>query len=166
MNRSSDPDSRSPSTVRIIFVGNSLAGDDGVGLHLLERIRRTDIPPGIELVEGATTGIALLEHLLDVQRVVIVDAVASAGPPGIVVRLDPAELQDPGRCSLVSCHDLGVETTLELARRLYPARLARDIVILGVTAHPATHFDTSLSPPVQAALPELERELMTLIDQG
>lgn len=160
MNSSSES-SPSPITVRSIFVGNSLAGDDGVAIHLLERIRAAGIPPGIELIEGATAGIALIEDLLDVPRVIIVDAVASSGQAGQILCLDSSELTSPG--SMVSCHDLGVEATVELARKAYPDRFFAKVTILGVSAQIAQFFSTELSDPVAAALPELERRWWELI---
>lgn len=59
----------------VLFLGNILRGDDGVGIELLKRISKRDIPPNVVLEEGSTGGMILLGMLDEYESALIVDAV-------------------------------------------------------------------------------------------
>ena len=87
---------------RIIAIGQRAAGDDAVGLAVLERLRQMALPLGTELVEvgEATALIALLETRLPV---ILLDAVVGPGREGEVLELDVDALE-PGGSTPVSTH--------------------------------------------------------------
>lgn len=76
---------------RVVGLGQRVAGDDGVGLAILERLRRTGVGPGVELFEVAEAT-ALLPLLETPHPVFVVDAVVGAGPVGEVVDLSAEEI--------------------------------------------------------------------------
>ena len=46
--------------VLVMGVGNTLMQDDGVGIHVIDRLReRTDTHPSLRLVDGGTIGLAI-----------------------------------------------------------------------------------------------------------
>ena len=60
----------------IIGVGSPLAGDDAVGLAVVEALRaRSDIPPDVDIIDGGTDGLGLVPVLERYARVIVVDAV-------------------------------------------------------------------------------------------
>lgn len=59
----------------VLFLGNILRGDDGVGIELLKRISKRNIPPNVVLEEGSTGGMILLGMLDEYESALIVDAV-------------------------------------------------------------------------------------------
>ena len=76
-----------PDTV-VIGVGNVVLSDDGLGVHVVRRLRdRYRLEDRVELVEGGTAGLLLLPHLADARRVIIVDAIDTGAPAGTLVRL-------------------------------------------------------------------------------
>src|SRR5215218_7233028 len=96
--------------VRLIGCGNPEAGDDAVGLLVCDRLAET-LPSGVEAMK-AGPATRVLDLLDDVDTVVVVDAVRSAGgrrAPGTVVRAEadddglPATLRDS-----LSSHGLGL----------------------------------------------------------
>jgi hydrogenase maturation protease len=74
--------------VVILGLGNILLTDEGVGVRIAEMAaERLALPPGVEVVDGGTTGMDLLDTLADRDHVIVTDAVKTGAPPGTVVRL-------------------------------------------------------------------------------
>ncbi len=140
---------------RVIGIGQRAAGDDGVGLHILERLKQSP-PPGVQLhqLTDATQLFPLLEN---VKRVILVDAVL--GEPGEasadtgcakVLCLRPEQLSEVALSS-VSSHDVSVAQALELARTLSPGG-CQDVRIVGVQIDTPRAYTQELSPAVAAAI--------------
>lgn len=135
----------------VIGLGNPLMGDDGVGLAALERLRDDWQLDGVELVDGATWGLALVPVIEDAERVVLLDAIAAHGQPGDVIELSRDRL--PIYLSRkLSPHHVDMRDALAVAE--LRGRLPNDIVAVGV--QPArVVLGTELSAPVAASLDAL-----------
>lgn len=145
---------------RVIGLGQSAAGDDQVGLAVIEHLRETGAPEGVELLAAAEPS-ALLPLLETPAPVVLVDAVLAA-PAGAVLVLEPEELEQRG-LSTMSTHGLGVAQAVSLARLLSPAAVSPSIHIVGVSISRPERFREGLSPEVAAAVPRAaEHVLRTL----
>ena len=138
-----------------------LLGDDGLGaaaVACLERDYR--LPPDVRLEDGGTLGLSLLGLLAESEHVILVDAVRADGPPGTLVRLDGAEVNDAVRDRL-SPHQVGVADLLEAARLIdrYPASvtllgLVPDTIDLAVVRSSAV--DDKLDELVAAIVSEMQ----------
>ena len=135
----------------VIGVGNPLRGDDGAGLAVVEdRIVETR---GVRVVAHPGEGSDLLRIWEGADAAVIVDAMASGGEPGTIVRFDASREPLPaGAAGRPTGHSVGIAETIEMARAL--GRLPRDVVVLGVVG---ANFElgAGLSEPVAAALDAL-----------
>ena len=94
--------------VLVLGIGNILLQDEGIGVHVVRELqRRYQIPAEVEILDGGTAGMSLLEDLMDKEYMIIVDAVHTGEPPGTVVRLAdeavPVFLQQR-----ISPHQLGL----------------------------------------------------------
>jgi len=150
---------------RVIGLGQAAAGDDQVGLAVIEHLRRAGIPEGVELLAAAEPS-ALLPLLETPGPVVLVDAVLAA-PAGEVLVLEPEELESRG-LSTMSTHGLGVAQAVALARLLSPGAVSPSIHIVGVSISRPERFQQGLSPEVAAAVPraaELVLRTLTLTEQ-
>lgn len=137
-----------PARVLILGIGNLLLSDEGVGVHAVRCLARQVLPPGVELLDGGTSGADLVDHLEGRAKVVVIDAADGDGPPGTVYRCEARDLiEQEGELSL---HEFGLADSLHMAERLGCA--PRRVVVLGV--QPATmEPGLELSPGVAAALP-------------
>ncbi len=64
------------SGVTVLGLGNVLMQDEGVGVHLVNLLmEKYEFDPGIELIDGGTTGTDLLPYFEQNQRIMILDAV-------------------------------------------------------------------------------------------
>jgi hydrogenase maturation protease len=139
------------SSVRIIGIGNTLMGDDGVGVKVAEFLQQRDLGPGIDVVCGGTDGMALSHRFTDVDTVIVVDAIAVDDAPGSVYRFRP---EDVGMLSLRSHTSHG----LSLPNIMLAARLQGfdpDVIVYAVQIGDITcGFDT-LTAEVADAIPEV-----------
>lgn len=139
-----------PVRTAIIGLGNPLRGDDGVGLRVVEEVRRRGLPAGVVAIEGGNTGLDLLDELERWERVVIVDAAELGLEPGKFARCTVAEVKSQG--GSLSSHSAGLGEVLSLAQAL--GRKLPEIVIFGV--QPADMgWQEGLSQAVEAAVPAL-----------
>jgi len=149
-----------PRTV-VIGLGNPLMGDDGVGLAALARLRDDWQLDGVELVDGATWGLALLPVIEDAERLVLVDAIAAHSRPGDVIELSRDRL--PIYLSRkLSPHQVDMRDALAVAE--LRGRLPNDVVAIGVQPAAVT-LGTELSPPVAGQLDALVRAVVTQLER-
>ena len=52
--------SASPKSVLVLGVGNPLMGDDGIGVHVAQALERTELPPGVQVMDAGTGGVTLI----------------------------------------------------------------------------------------------------------
>ena len=150
------PSTNNVMSIRILGCGNELVGDDGFGIKALDFFKKL---PGVECVDAGVGGIDILPQLLDIDKVIIIDAVQFGNEPGTIYRLTPEDLPSNPNV-IISMHDLGLLDVLRLAEQLYPERLCRDITIYGVEIKSVLQFDNTLTPAVQKALWEVRRRVL------
>src|SRR3974377_2342669 len=80
-------------TVTLIGLGNILMRDEGVGIQALQALKdRYELPPGLEVVDGGTSGLDLLPYIEGRDRVLFVDAVNFSQEPGYIGILENREI--------------------------------------------------------------------------
>lgn len=135
--------------VLIAGLGNCLLMDDGVGVHAI-RCLQEDPPDSMKAgnIVLAEIGTAVLDalHLLEKADIVIgLDAIQAGRPPGTIVEISGASLQDPQGGSI---HELG----LWQAIRMLPEEHRPELVILGIEPQ-RIDYGEALSETVSSALP-------------
>lgn len=136
--------------MKIIAVGNSFYGDDGVGAAVLEHARAADLWPDAELMDLGTDALAMVDHLDPARLNVVIDAAVMGLAPGAVAVFGPDEVRLLIRSDHLSLHGFGLADAFDLARRL--GRLPDQLRIVGV--QPArVEINTGLSDEVAAAVP-------------
>ncbi|MFZ5470922.1 MAG: hydrogenase maturation protease [Myxococcota bacterium] len=144
---------------RVIALGQRAAGDDGVGLSVLEWLRAYGVPAQMELRQAAEAS-ALLELLQTPSPTVVVDAVL-ATPAGRVLVLTPDELDARGLLA-ASSHGLGVGQVVQLARTLHAEAVSPHITMVAVSIERPERYGLGLSPQVAAAVPQAGARVMAL----
>ena len=144
----------------IVGVGNLLMGDEGIGVHIVERLKSADLPADVVVLEGGTHFWGDEEVLNGAGKLVIVDAVLGGGAPGTIYRFGLDELEDETDGVKLSCHDLGL---VEKLRMTELAGLSPDqIVIIGI--EPAkVGWNTALSKEIEEKIPEIIDAVMAEI---
>jgi Ni,Fe-hydrogenase maturation factor len=86
-------DDSAAETVLVLALGNPLMGDDGIGVRVVEELKGRELPSGVALADGGTTGLALVGLMEEYQRVIAVDAADMGQPPGCVRKFAPSEVR-------------------------------------------------------------------------
>ena len=137
--------------VLVLGVGNTLLGDDGVGVHLLEQLSRVadDRDGAVEFIEGGTRGLALLGSIAGRAGLVLLDAVALGSVPGtIYLRRDEDVLALRRRAE--TAHESNAGELLATAQLL--GDLPKHVFLVGI--EPARlGSGLGLSEPVRKAIP-------------
>lgn len=133
----------------ILGIGNRLCSDDGLGGAAVELIlERYQLPAGVVARDGGTLGLHLLPDLVEVEQLIIIDAICSEQAPGSIIRRAGAErAATPG--SQLSLHQCGLGDLLAVAQTL--GSCPAQIILWGIVPA-STAPGLSLSPVVAAQL--------------
>lgn len=142
-----------PGGIVILGVGNLLLTDEGVGpttiAHLEERWR---FPEHVELVDGATAGLELMNVFGGAAHLVVVDAVLGGAEPGAIYRFHPDQVPSGVR-RRTSIHQITFLEAWTIARILGPVP---EVIIVGIEPEDMSTPHVGLTPTVQARLPDIE----------
>jgi hydrogenase maturation protease len=141
----------------VLGVGNKLMSDEGVGVHVIERLSAGYvIPEEIQILDGGTLGMDLLYYLEGIENLLLVDAVETHKDPGAIVRLEGEDV--PAFLAMkLSPHQIGVPDMLAAARMkdLFPKRL----VLWGIQPE-LMEIGLELSPLIESKVDGLVKELV------
>ena len=114
---------------------------------LAERYR---FGPHVQLLDGGTQGIYLVDQVRWADVLVVFDAVDYGLPPGTLKRVEGAEVPRFMGAKKMSLHQTGFQEVLALADLLgdYPQHL----LLIGVQPVELDDFGGSLRPPVKACI--------------
>jgi len=138
--------------VLVLGAGNILLSDEGIGVRVVEALQdRYSIPDAVEVLDGGTCGMGLLDVLAGRDHLIIVDAVNTGRPPGTLVRLADDEIPAAFRTKS-SPHQLGLQDVLALLHLLDKA--PRRLTVIGVQPS-SLDLSLELSPLVAGKLDEM-----------
>ena len=136
----------------ILGIGNILLTDEGVGVRVVEALAaRGGLPPGVELIDGGTCGMEMLEQLENLDGLIVVDCVRCNQPPATPVLLKGDDVPVFFKTKL-SPHQVSLSDVL--ASLEFTGRAPRKTVIVGMQPV-SMGLGLDLSPEVAARLPEL-----------
>jgi hydrogenase maturation protease len=151
-----------PATL-VLSLGNVLMSDDGLGPAVLRAFEEQfSVGPDVAVMDLGTPGLDLSPWLADADRVVLIDTVKAALPPGSLRLYKKADLLGRAPDIRVSPHDPGVrETLLNLE---FAGRCPRDIALVGVVPD-VTTMGLELSPAVAAAVPAAVHAVVAALER-
>lgn len=143
--------------ILVVGVGNILMKDEGVGVHAAQRLLHIPFPPSVEIVDGGTAGIALLDFLENRKKIIIIDAIRTPEPSGTIFRLAAADIGPKADGKHYSLHQAGIPDLLRIAEAI--GQSIPEVVIFAL--QPADiSMGTELSAVIEKRLPRL-LELVT-----
>ncbi|HRJ30677.1 MAG TPA: hydrogenase maturation protease [Cyclobacteriaceae bacterium] len=147
---------RSSDTL-ILGVGNCLMGDEGLGVHLAQQLKK-EIPAGFaDVLDGGTAGFQLMEYIESYPRVILIDATLDGRPAGTIQLIRPKFASDFPKA--MSTHEIGLKDLVESLTLL--DRLP-DVYLFVVSVKTIQPLSIDLSPEVLVVLPELKRGILEL----
>ena len=159
--------------------GNLWMGDDGVGIHTVEKMTAmkdklegglspsdacfSGLPTDalsclteVDIMDAGVSGLDMLCFLEGFDKIIIIDALKSDQNLGAILRIKGEDLLDgEGVGKMMSSHDVSVPTVLGIAREVQGLP---EIIVYGVEIqkHPdEVNLTTEMSPEVAAAIDRL-----------
>ncbi len=150
----------------VIGLGNPILGDDGVGWRVAEEIARiTANQPEVEVDCASLGGLSLMERLTGSELVILVDSIFTGKKSiGTVSRMILNELPDLSSGHTTAAHDTSLRNALNVGRSMnIPLPRDDDVHIVAIEANNVYDFSDSLSPSVQAAVPQAVEAVLQII---
>jgi hydrogenase maturation protease len=142
----------------VLGVGNTLLGDEGVGVYIVEHLqRRYQFHPKIALINGGCGGLNLYFILERYDPVIIIDALAlHCGPAGSlhIISGDTLTGKEKDGCSV---HSVGIRDVLLLLHSL--ASPPKDMVLIGIVPD-SLDYGFRLSPMIRQQIQQLEDTIL------
>lgn len=145
----------------VLGIGNTLLTDEGVGVHVLERLGSAPLPDDVELLDGGTLSFTLAGPIEEAEALVVVDAANLKSSPGTLCVFE-GEAMDAfllgNRKS--SVHEVGLTDLRAIAMLAghWPERRA-----LVAIQPQAVDWGEAPTPAVAAAIPPAVEAIQALI---
>lgn len=102
--------------VLILGIGNSLLQDEGIGFHLLERLRVEKSHWPVQFIDGGTLSFGLTSAIESCSHLIVLDAANLNKPPGTIQSFFNTELDKflnkPGK----SVHEVSLSELFDMTR--------------------------------------------------
>ena len=93
--------------ILVMGIGNYLMADEGVGVHVAQRLAKLSLPDTVDVVDGGTGGFHLLEYFENYSKIILVDATLDNQPAGAIRLIKPKFASDFPKS--MSTHDIGLK---------------------------------------------------------
>lgn len=118
-----------PRTSLVVALGNPLAGSDGFGAAVLERVRAIrNVGDVADLLDAHTDLLGQIDRLARYQRVILIDALLGVEPSGQVVVYEEDRFAGWSDTSS-GCHQISPLMVIKLLRRLHPATTPKVLLV-------------------------------------
>ena len=146
----------------ILGVGNLLLSDEGVGVHVINKMMDLHFPPDIELIEGGVDGLRLMNLVVGVDRLIVIDAVKGGGSPGSIYKFKPEEFAAYTDTSKLSVHQVGILEVIHLSGLV--GKLP-ETTIIGVEPK-SVEIGMELTPEIQSKVPRIIELVLDELKDG
>lgn len=143
--------------VLILGIGNYLMGDEGVGVHLAQRLENEPLPLGIDVLDGGTGGFHLTHFIENYPVVILVDATLDDNPIGNIRLLEPRFSKDFPKA--MSTHDIGMKDVIEAM--IFMDKLPK-IYLFAVSIKSLQQQQVTLSEEIEQVMPALRAKVLAL----
>lgn len=157
-NEANNAENQNAKDILIIGVGNPYRHDDGIG-HEIIKILQNQPHPNVDLLDGGTDGLALIDEIAKYHRAIIIDAVNMSTSPGTVRVFTPDEAKIHIKSDTLSTHGFGLAEVIKLLQSL---NISTKLTIIGIEPLDIS-FGEGLSSIVESKIPEIMAVLMQFI---
>jgi len=140
-----------PPRIVVLGIGNVLWADEGFGVRCVEALQqRWEFAPHVDLVDGGTQGLYLIEVVQRADHLLIFDAIDYGLPPGHLELIEDEAVPRYLGARKMSLHQTGFQDVLCLAQLSghYPER----VLLVGCQPEVLDDYGGSLRPSVRCAL--------------
>ena len=146
---------KSHRNITIVGVGNRLLGDEGVGLHIIDKLSQIPMPSHVNIIDCGCDLLSLIAYINEPERIFIIDAIRAGGEPGEIYSFDYSTLAAM-KIQMYSAHQVKTVDALRLIKLVCPALADSEIVVIGI--EPKTmKLSSDLSKEVSESISEVTR---------
>ncbi len=153
-------------SIVVLGLGNPLMADEGIGVCLLERLRRqADRYPEVEFIDAGTGGMSVLHWIEGRRKAVLIDCAFMGDAPGTIRRFTPDQVRSNKILAHQSLHEADLLHILALADRL--GQGPEEVVIFGIepaAVEPRHELSGLLVEKIEQYLGDIEAELIATVD--
>lgn len=147
----------------ILGIGNTLLSDEGVGVHMLDYLRRHHPElSGALLLDGGTLSFTLAPYIETAEHLIVIDAAELLAAPGTVQVFTGDDMDRFAGRTKRSVHEVSLGDLLSIAHLTGCLPAHRALVAIQPEFVDWGH---ALSNPVKRALPQAARRVLTLLHQ-
>jgi len=160
----------------VVGLGNPILGDDGIGWCVVKSAEQTykemmAAKPTNHIVVNdrihfeclSLGGLSLMEHMVDFDRVILVDATTTGQDPIGTIRVhDLNDIPHRAASHLCSAHDTTLHLALKIGKAM-GAKIPDKISVITIEANIAYNFSDDISPALLVNIPEAVEKVMELI---
>ncbi|NPA40104.1 MAG: HyaD/HybD family hydrogenase maturation endopeptidase [Thermodesulfobacteria bacterium] len=148
--------------VVVLGIGNILLNDEGIGVVVLQELqKRFYFDESVELVDGGTGGLLLLQFIEEAEKLLVIDAITCGGKPGTIYKFNAKEIPEEV-VEKISMHEVSFIDILNLCK--IRNKLPSEVVIIGVEPK-SLEMEGRLSKEVKAKIPELIDEVISQLKE-
>jgi len=138
----------------VIGIGNILMKDEGIGIHVINSLISNEAHKkyNVEIIDGGTTGLGILEYMRDKGKVIIIDAIDLGSPPGTLFRFGYADTPGYKQATKYSIHQVDIIDTIDILHNVY--HHYPEIIIIGMQPY-EIEIEMQLSENARPKLSEL-----------
>jgi hydrogenase maturation protease len=149
--------------ILVLGIGNFLFKDGGVGVHVARKMMDMNLPPDVEVIDGGLREVGFIPLTEGKKKVVIVTSMKAGGTPGTIYRLFDKDYEEKTRGFFRSVEESKFILDLEAAYMM--GKYPEEVVFIGIEPkdigdHPPVNLDSTLTPIIEAKIPEIIETVM------
>jgi hydrogenase maturation protease len=142
--------------ILVLGIGNILLKDEGIGVHVIDKLKQMSLPDNVEVLDGGTAGLDLVDFIEGYRKLIVIDAVNAGGKPGTLYRLTEENLDIKPK-AISSFHEIDFLDALYMSE-LVNSR-PEEIVVIGVEPKDMSG-GLGLSPEIEERIPKIIEVVM------
>jgi hydrogenase maturation protease len=152
--------SQKKGDVLAMGVGNYLMGDEGIGVHIVQKMEKMELPDYLDVLDGGTGGFLLMNYFDEYPTVIFVDATMDGKPVGTVTITEPRFASDFPNA--LSVHDVGLKDMIEA---VYLMEKVPKMFLITISINEIRPMTLELCKEVEDSIPEAIETIQALAAQ-
>ena len=146
--------------VLVLGIGNYLMGDEGVGVHIVQKMEKMDLPHYVDVLDGGTGGFFLMNVFDDYAKVIFLDATMDGEKGGTIALLKPKFAADFPKA--LSVHDVGLKDMVEA---LYLQDKLPEMHLVTISVEGIQPMTIEMTDKVEESIPEAIKTILVLAEK-
>ena len=143
--------------ILVLGIGNLILKDEGIGIHVIERLKNLPLPPDVEVIDGGVLSYKLMYIIEGRKKVIVINTMKADGPPGTIYRFTDADIEKIRGDKKLTIQEF--EFLDELGMSKFIKKNPDEIVFIGIepedTGEKGLMLESGLSPTLEKKIPEI-----------